>query len=261
MLQSLVSWLAIVIPTVIFMLILGANIFMPIITQGADFRSLFFDHSDTIQLLSNMSQVVQWVMMSLIYPGMTVTALKQIRGEEINIGDLFSGFKYAWGYFVIALVMVLGFFGCCIGILFTGALFCLAVPLLVDRNWKIGKALSESYNATKNNMGFFMVYFIALYMMMVVVFVVLAIIMVVTKAFFLLILMIPLGLSLAPLLTIAQVVAYERTFNGFGGGTGIPMMQPGVPIPPPYMPTPGVPAVPQPPVEFEALPPPQPPVE
>lgn len=245
-LQGLIASLTIAVPILLVGAIFGAAIFLPLLQggRGDNMERLMMDNAGGFIVLILMLGVVAWIVSAIIYPGMVVTALKQIRGQEINVSDLFTGTKFGWGYFVINLVISLGVLGCGIGMLFTGAFFCLALPILIDRNKPAGDALSESYETTKKDMFFFMIFFVVLILMIVIAQMILNIVM----------LGFLVGLISYPIISLAMVVAYERTFNGYGGSS-IPMMQQGVPIPPPYMATPGGPtSVPQPP---EA---PQPPV-
>jgi len=204
--------------------------FDPFVNGGA---GIFFIVISIVMLLSGI-----WY--ALIFPGMVITALKQIRGEEISVGDLFSGTRFGWGYIVIGLAIGLGVFACFVGVFFTSALFCLALPILVDRKVKPGEALASSYDATKNDMWFFLLFFMVVNM-------------VVSAAAGILnaiscgILGTLVAMMSYPIYAITMAVAYERTFNGYGGNGGTPMMQQGMPIPPPYMPTPTNFMAPQPP--------------
>ncbi len=78
-------------------------------------------------------------------------------------------------------------------------------------------------------MFFFMVYFVVIWIILIVPIVIFSLfnIQVVGQ------------ILIFPFIQLAAVVAYERTFNGYGGNGTIPTVQPGVPIPPPYMPTSG----------------------
>jgi len=216
-------------------------IFLPIIqaSQGAGSGSNIEQFTDSriggLMAMYYGGSMLASIWLAFLFPGMVATALKQIRGEEISVGDLFSGTSFGWGFIVICLAIGLGVFACFVGVIFTSALFCLALPILVDRKVKPGEALTSSYDATKNDMWFFLLFFMVVNMA---VSAGMAILNVFTCCI--------LGTLVAfiityPIYAITMVVAYERTFNGYGGNGGTPMMQQGVPIPPPYMPTPGAP--------------------
>lgn len=190
--------------------------------------------------------IISYIYQFLLFPGFIVTALKQIRGEEIHVGDIFKGMRSAWGCFVINLAILAGFIGCfciwltitfstiaiplligCIGIWFTATFFMMAIPMLVDRKTKIRESLIASFKKAERDKLFFMIYILVSGLIVWAV---------IFLSGFVHLEMIA-SLLFYPFSVLTMVVAYERTFYGYDG-TGIPMMQPGVPIPPPYMPTP-----------------------
>ncbi len=199
-LQGLIATLIVVVPVLLVGLIFGAAIFLPLISgaRGASMERMMMDNMGGFFVLILMVMVVAWIVSAIIYPGIVVTALKQIRGQEISVSDLFTGTKFGWGYFVINLVIGLGVLGCGIGMLFTGALFCLALPILIDRNKPIGEALSESYETTKKEMFFYMIFFVVLIFMLGIAQMILNIVM----------LGFLVGLVSYPIISLAMVVAY-----------------------------------------------------
>ncbi len=242
--------------------VIGYAVAFIIPMMGAGNRANRDPFSDTavsaiFVILMIVGGIISAIWSLMVFPGMVGTALKQIRGEEISVGDLFSGTRFGWGYFVIGLAISLGVLACCVGVIFTNALFCLALPILVDRKVKPVEALTASYEATKGDMWFFLIFFMVVNM---VVSAAAGILNAVSCG-----VLGTLGLCVSyPIYAITMVVAYERTFNGYSG-IGMPMMQQGVPIPPPYMPTPGTPTIGSvndfPPQEPEAPVPPVPPTE
>ncbi len=155
----------------------------------------------------------------LLMPGFLVAALKQLRGQEISVGDLFSGTRHAGAFFVIGLCVALGMLGCVIGVYVTMAFFYLAFPLVVDREMSIGDALSTSWNVVKQNFWLYLLF----------AFVVNLLASAGSWACYIGI------LASFPWMFIGQAIAYERTFN--------PAEQPYAnyptqPPPPPYMPPP-----------------------
>lgn len=146
----------------------------------------------------------------LLLPGLFCTALKQIRRRRIKLSDLFTGIRSIWKFIVISLAAYSGILACGVGVFYTGALYCLAIPFMLDRNSTIDEALRGSYTETTKNLPFYAVFFI------VILFIIQAIIVVA----FLIISSLHLSMAwilvvalLWPMLPIATVVAYERTFN------------------------------------------------
>lgn len=92
---------------------------------------------------------------AFFFSGLYKTAFKQLRGEPIAVGDLFSGgdvFLRVLGAFIaIAFFTILGFVLCILPAFAVGGLLYFTVPLIVARDLGIGKALSASYEATKAN--------------------------------------------------------------------------------------------------------------
>ena len=87
--------------------------------------------------------------------GVYRTAVKQVRGEPISIGDLFSGgavFLNMLGFNIVSgIVIGIGFVLCILpGLLLTGLLF--PGPALVADGESVGNALSRSFNAMKQDM-------------------------------------------------------------------------------------------------------------
>lgn len=87
--------------------------------------------------------------------GFYKTAFKQLRGEQITVGDLFSGgdiFLRVIGAFIaIAFFTLLGALLCILPAFVVGGLLFFTVPLVVERDLSIGEALSASYEAAKAN--------------------------------------------------------------------------------------------------------------
>jgi len=162
--------------------------------------------------------------MILLYPGMTVTALKQIRGEEISVGDLFSGPRYFFPSLAIGLVTGLGVLLCGVGALFTGGLLFMALPLVIDRRVTVSEAISLSWSTAKSNLWLYVLYAFVAGMLNGAGGMACYVGYIATISF----------------MPLAQVVAYVRTFEG----SAIPTMpMPGA-IPPPYSATPYLPSKP-----------------
>ena len=137
------------------------------------------------------------IIWALLMPGMVKAGLKQIRGGTVAIDDLFSGTGLFLGALVIMIASGIGGIACGVGAIVTGALFCLALPLLVDKNLDMGKALETSYAITKQNFMFFLVYTF-----------VMAIVGSIGAIAF------GIGIIVTfPMFVLGMVVAYERTVN------------------------------------------------
>ncbi|MHB9129790.1 MAG: hypothetical protein ACYDBB_01705 [Armatimonadota bacterium] len=98
------------------------------------------------------------VLAALLMPGMMITALKQLRGEPIAVGDLFSGTSFFGSALLVMIATGIGALACGIGVLFTLPACFLALPILVDRNISGTSAISESWNIVKQNFLFFLVF-------------------------------------------------------------------------------------------------------
>jgi uncharacterized membrane protein len=100
--------------------------------------------------------VAGWVALALIYSGMYSAALKQMRGGEISVGDLFSGTQY-YVQALIATVLIgiatlIGFLLCIVpGFLVMGLVF-FTYPLIVDRKLGAVDAIKASIDVTQQNL-------------------------------------------------------------------------------------------------------------
>lgn len=153
----------------------------PSIPQGFERFSPWF--SRTFQLWSTHWQT--WTLMTLLYlaisllvgslgkigpylqaflvapllmPGLVLAAIHMTRGEPFTVSDIFAGTRFWAGALVIGLVIGLGAIAFGIGLLFTNAAFFFALPLLVDRDMNVSQALSHSWEVTKRDYAFFLVF-------------------------------------------------------------------------------------------------------
>ena len=115
--------------------------------------ALVFGSSMIMRLLE---MVVGWAALALIYSGMYSAALKQMRGGQIAVGDLFSGTQY-YVQALIATVLIgigtfIGILLCIIpGLLVAGLVF-FTYPLIVDRNLSAMDAIKASIDVTQQNL-------------------------------------------------------------------------------------------------------------
>jgi hypothetical protein len=110
--------------------------------------ALFFPLFFVLVILSMFAGAFFWA-------GLHKTALKQLRGKVISVGDLFSGgdifLRVIGAAIAFGLLVMLGMLFCILpGLAVAGVLF-FTMPLVIDRNLSVGEALSASYNATKAN--------------------------------------------------------------------------------------------------------------
>ncbi|HEY3377762.1 MAG TPA: hypothetical protein VGL77_09750 [Armatimonadota bacterium] len=152
-----------------------------------------------------------------LLPGMIITALKQLRGEAISVGDLFSGLRYGGVAFLISLLTGLGVLGCFFGVYMLMGMLSLALPLLIDRRLSLGRAISLSWAATTKNFWLYVLFFFVIGLLVNMGTLACYIGVIATFAF----------------LPLAQAVAYARTFGGVPDA--MPNLTAGV-VPPPYTP-------------------------
>jgi hypothetical protein len=92
---------------------------------------------------------------AFLWGGLWKTAIKQLRGESISVGDLFSGgdvFPRMIGAFLaIGIMATLGALLCFFPAFVVIGLFFFTIPLIVDQNLDVSSALSASFEATKKN--------------------------------------------------------------------------------------------------------------
>ena len=133
---------------------------------------------------------------AFLYPGMVLTALKQMRGKNISSTDIFSGMSYGLGYIAVSFLAGFGILACCLGIYVTNGMLFLALPLMVDKDYSTSQAISSSWETTKQNYWLYILFC----------FVVTMLGSVGASACY-------IGLIITiPFMAIGQAVAYERTY-------------------------------------------------
>jgi uncharacterized membrane protein len=165
------------------------------------------------RIVMPLGSIVSIAAAALMMPGMLRTAIRQMRGEAISVGDIFSATDMFVGALLILLLMYAGVIACGIGILVTSTLFYLALPLLVDKGIPFGQALSQSIDVVKQNFWFFLVYMLVLG--------------IVAEAG---VIACGIGVFLTmPMAFLGMAVAYEHTFNA---PAIAPEVAPEPPVPP-----------------------------
>jgi hypothetical protein len=127
-------------------------------------KSVFYDFSSSEEFFKMFSASFGWIMIrafilaavhSLMTGGMYHAAFKQLRGEPIGVGDMFSRIDLAPKIFLaVVLIGVIGFIGavfCVIpGILAFGMLY-MTLPIIVRTNADPVDAIRESFKTTRDD--------------------------------------------------------------------------------------------------------------
>jgi len=91
--------------------------------------------------------------------GSYYSAFKQLRGERIELRDLFSGGRYfprmVGALLLIGVLGILGAMLCVIPAFIVGGLFFFTLPLIVDRNLGVLEAMRASRELTQQNLFMF----------------------------------------------------------------------------------------------------------
>lgn len=197
-LQGLIVLCAVAIPVVVMYIVLV--IFFVVMTaarqsHGSESVGAFFG---IYVLMYVLVMLVVSFLAGFLVPGMVRTALKQLRGYPISVGDLFSGLRYGWGMIGLYLLLMLaGMLTCGIGQIVLMGFFYLALPLMVDRNLPLGEALAVSWHTVKTNYWLYLLFALVTSMLAGAGMMIGYIGICATLPFFL----------------IGQAVAYERTYN------------------------------------------------
>lgn len=124
--------------------------------------------SAAIIIISTMLAIFIAVLLVSAYlvAGMARTALKQLRGEPITVGDIFSASDTMWKligvYFFTSIFTLLASLLCFFPGIILAFLLMLAVPIAVDRNISAFESVKLSWNTCKQNWGFFTIYFLVI---------------------------------------------------------------------------------------------------
>ncbi|MDY0061233.1 MAG: hypothetical protein RBU45_15600 [Myxococcota bacterium] len=94
--------------------------------------------------------------------GMFHMALKQIKGQKLEVGDVFAGFSRYGDTTLLSIVVGLIVFGgtllCIIPGLIFGAWYMFAYPLMMDRGMSWGDAMAESKKLVTQNIWEFVIF-------------------------------------------------------------------------------------------------------
>lgn len=104
-------------------------------------------------------QVVASVVSALLSAGFYKAAFKQLRGEQVAIGDLAGTFQYLGpmigAAIIIGILQAIGMILCLIPGFIVMGLFMFTFPLIVERNLGMFDAMSASLDVTKKNLIMF----------------------------------------------------------------------------------------------------------
>ena len=115
-----------------------------------------------VPMLAGLGGLITLGLTAFLLGGVYRTAFKQMRGESIGIGDLFSA-----GDVFLSLLGALLLVGLCVGI---GAVFCIVpgflalglfyftFPLIVEKKLGVIEAMRQSFEMTRPNMWMFMLF-------------------------------------------------------------------------------------------------------
>lgn len=147
-LQMLIVVLVFSIPVVPFALMIFTMVVTTPPNQPPELPPLFLPLAAGIGILSMLAG-------PFFLAGLHKTAFKQLRGEPISVGDVFSGgdvFLPTLGAMIAtAFFTMLGAMFCIFPAYIVSGLLFFTLPLIVERRLSIGEALSASFNAVKGN--------------------------------------------------------------------------------------------------------------
>jgi hypothetical protein len=186
----------------------GATVIMLVCVVGLNLvLRIIAGHSMGAQ---GVATVGSWIISFFFQCGMARMAVRQVRGEQVQVGDLFSVTDVigavALGAVLYSLLTMIGFVLCILpGIILSGLL--LLMPFLIaDQRMDAAAALSSSMNAMKTDL------------LMAVLFIFVAGIIVLVSA-------IPCGLGTLvtiPMVFVAEALIYRDFFPAAGGYSGGP---------------------------------------
>jgi uncharacterized membrane protein len=95
------------------------------------------------------------ILAPVMWAGFLHMCLKSVRGEKVEVGDVFVGFSDFGRYFVGGLLMLAvtlaGLLACCIGVVVTSGITLFFVLHMVDKGKSAGEALSDCWAYFKSD--------------------------------------------------------------------------------------------------------------
>lgn len=151
-LHSLVSLLILGVP----LIILYALMIVPIIAAGSNPNPELPPSFFIVLLL-----IYGWAIIggSIISAGTWYTAVKQLRGEKISVGDMFGGLSFVprmlGATLLLGILSIIGVMLCILPGLAVIGLFIFTFPLMIERNLGVIEAMQTSFGLTKKNLLMF----------------------------------------------------------------------------------------------------------
>lgn len=232
---ALVYLIAFAIPIVpLYLLMLGVA-FSTMPVPGSDAPP---DFPVAVLALYPVFYLIIILMASWLGSGMYRTAFKQLRGEKISVGDLFSGGPYFLRFLgasvLMGIITMAGSLLCIIpGFIAMGMLF-FTIPLIVEGNMSAIDAIKKSFETTKQDWLMFTLFTLVIYFLA-------------SAGVY----ACGIGvLATMPLMFATHAIAYRDTFGVAGAGSSAPASlaayqqsyEQGYYPPPPVMPAPETPA-------------------
>ena len=112
--------------------------------------------------LEGLGILVVTVIGAYFTAGLYRTALKQLRGEQIQVADLFSGgdcfLRVLGASFLIGILTFIGYLFCIVPGFLVGAALIFTQFLIVDKGLGVIEAMKTSYNKCRDNIWWFALY-------------------------------------------------------------------------------------------------------
>jgi hypothetical protein len=138
-----------------------------------EFLTFPYEKNDTappvsIALASFAFSILSSALQVFLTLGIVKTALKQLQGEEITVGDIFTAGRYFWSALLLGILTTLlalaGILACGVGLLLVPGIVFLALPILIDQQTSAIDALSRSWQTMRQNFWLFVLFALVIYL-------------------------------------------------------------------------------------------------
>lgn len=117
-------------------------------------------------VLAAISSISSGLLTGNVYAGFFHMAFKSKRGEKVEFGDVFEGFKNFVPFFLVGLIIILGSLLCGIGVLVTMFLFTFALAMLLqDTSLEWSQALGKSKDLVMQHFGDVLIAFLITFLL------------------------------------------------------------------------------------------------